>query len=112
LLSAAQVLYTERGDPICQSCATKTQVQKGHEESATTATRFAYGNLLLGLASFGFDPFFLLSTGAIGNCVFTFRRIHTDLGRGEVVRHPTRQKVAAALGAAVAVISILSRVLR
>jgi hypothetical protein len=111
LLAAEQVLYTERGEVICETCTTKAAAAASNERSASNAASLAYGNPLLGVASFFVDPFFVVSAGAIGNCLFTFRRIRADVRYGEFVRHGRRQKVAAVAGAAVAVLSVALRLL-
>lgn len=109
LLAAEQVLYSERGDVVCQTCTTKAAAVASNEKSAANAASLAYGNPLLGLASFFFDPFFVISAGAIGNCVFTFLRVRADARHGEVVRRSRLQKVASVAGAALALASVAMR---
>lgn len=111
-LPGAQVLYTDSGSVICQSCMTKRDVAAGYEASAEAAAGLAYGNPLLGLATFFFDPFFILSAGAVGNCLFTWRRVSSDLARGDSVDRPALKKVAGIIGAVLAASSIAWRLMR
>src|SRR5262245_37924214 len=83
LLTPELVLYTPRGEVICQRCLTAGEVASGHRKSAEMAKGLAYGNILLGLGSLFFDPFFALSVGAIGNGLYVFRRLRSDAQRGE-----------------------------
>src|SRR6478609_6131174 len=82
-LTAAEQLYTESGDVVCQSCTTRALVLEGHRKSAGMVRTLAYGNPLLALASFVVDPVYMLSIGAIGNGVFVLKRLVSDVERGE-----------------------------
>ena len=109
LLSPTERLYSERGDLICQACTTKKEITASNERAAKNAEALAYGNALVGIGSIFFDPFFLISSGAIGNCIYTFRRIRSEQKRGELVRHAKRQKIAAVIGAVIALLTMSSR---
>src|SRR5262249_1048995 len=56
LLAESEVLYTSRGEIVCQACTTAEEVATGHRKSAEMARGLAYGNVLLGIGSFFFDP--------------------------------------------------------
>jgi len=112
LLAAEAVLYSSKGDISCQTCVTAAEVAAGHDRSAEMARNLAYGNVVLGLASFFFNPFFLLSMGAIGNGVYVFRRLSSDARRGETVPDGTRRRIASAIGMGLGLIGFLASLLR
>jgi hypothetical protein len=107
VLKDSEILYTEAGDPICEACSQKGQARASLEKSADATRGLALGNPLLGIASFFFDPFFILSIGAIGNGIYCLRRTRSDALRGEGSRKTRVPKIAAGLGMAVGAISIL-----
>jgi hypothetical protein len=111
LLAESQVLYSARGEIVCQACTTAEEVATGLQKSAEMARGLAYGNVLLGVASFFFDPFFVLSFGAIGNGLYVFRRLRSEMRRGEKVFGAGSQRVAAGVGMALGVLSLALRLL-
>jgi hypothetical protein len=112
LLAQADILYAPNGDLICQTCTTAAQVAVGHSQSAQMARNLAYGNILLGLASFFYNPFFLLSAGAIGNGLYVFRRLRSDSQHGEKVPDGARRKILASAGAILGALGVLAALLR
>ncbi len=76
------------------------------------ARNLAYGNVLLGLASFFCNPFFLLSAGAIGNSIYIFRRLRSDSQHGEKVPDSARRKILASVGAILGALGVLATLLR
>ena len=111
LLAESQVLYSARGEIVCQACTTAEEVATGHRKSADMARGLAYGNVVLGIGSFFFDPFFAVSIGAIGNCLYVFRRLRSEAQRGEKVSDAGRQKVAAVVGLAFGGLSLALRLI-
>lgn len=74
-LAAQDVLYSPRGDVICQTCLSATQVEESMGRSAAMVKGVAYTNLPLGLLAFIFNPFWILTAGAIANGVYVLRTI-------------------------------------
>jgi hypothetical protein len=112
LLAQAEILYAPNGDLICQACTTAAQVVAGHSRSAQMARNLAYGNVLLGLASFFCNPFFLLSAGAIGNGIYVVRRLRSDSQHGERVPDSARRKILGTVGAILGALGVLATLLR
>jgi len=110
-MAERQVLYGDQGQIICQPCVTVSQVRAGHASSAATARSAAYGNVAVGVVSFLFNPFFMISIAAVGNALFVFRRTADDQGRGEVIPDATARKVAATVGALLGLASLARRFL-
>ena len=108
-LDPRQVLYGDQGQVICQPCVTTSQVRAGHAKSAATARSTAYGNIAVGVVSFLFNPFFIISIASVGNAVFVFRRIADDQGRGEVIPDAAARKVAVTIGALLGLASLAHR---
>jgi hypothetical protein len=112
VLKDLETLYTEHGDPICETCSQKGQARASLDKSADATRGMALGNPLLGIASFFFDPFFICSLGSIGNGIYCLRRTRADARRGEGSRNSRGPQIAAALGMAVGAASLLFRVFR
>jgi hypothetical protein len=111
VLEPGQVLYSEQAAIICQRCLDAAPVKAGHAQSATMASRAAYGNLFVGVASIFFNPFFLFSLAALGNMVFVLRRIDSDRKRGEVIPDATARSIVAIAGAAIGGLSLVLRLI-
>jgi putative flippase GtrA len=105
------VLYDENARVICQKCVTATQVRTGHAKSAATAKSVAYSNIVIGLVSFVWNPFFTFSIGAIGNAVFVFRRIRDDQRHGEAIPDALGRKIAVTIGAILGALALALDVL-
>jgi hypothetical protein len=110
-LDPRQVLYGAQGQVICQPCVTASQVRAGHAKSAATARSAAYGNVAVGLVSFVFNPFLVISIAAVGNALFVFRRIADDQGRGEAIPDALARKVAVTIGAVLGLAALAERLL-
>jgi hypothetical protein len=111
-LEDTQVLYTESGNPICESCLMKLQARVSLAKSADATRGLALGNPLLGLGSLFFDPFFICSLGAIGNGFYCLRRTKSDALRGEGPRNTRMPRIAAVVGMTLGALSLLLRLLR
>lgn len=75
VLSQAALLYDEQGNVICQRCLMERQSAQGHGRVAARAKRVAYASLGLGVVSWLFNPFFLVSLSAIANALFVLRSV-------------------------------------
>jgi hypothetical protein len=111
VLATQETLFTEGGDPICEACSQKRQASASIEKSSEFTRGLALGNPLLGLASFFFNPFFLISAGAIGNGIYAIKKTRADAARGEGPAHARGPKMAAVGGAVLGAASLLLRLL-
>lgn len=106
VLAVAETLYTEGGDPICEPCSQRRQASASIEKSAELTRGLALGNPLLGLASFFFNPLFLISAGAIGNGLYALKKAQSDARRGEGSKKTGGMKAAAIIGIALGAASV------
>jgi hypothetical protein len=111
VLSDAETLFTEAGDPICEQCSQKRQASASHERSGDSTRALAFGNPLLGIASFFFNPFFLLSAGAIGNGLYALKKGRSDAARGEGSSKTRGPNIAAVIGMSLGAASVALRLL-
>lgn len=105
-LAVTETLYTEGGDPICETCIQRRQASASLQKSAELTRGLALGNPLLGLASFFFNPLFLISAGAIGNGLYALKKARSDASRGEGSAKTGSVKVAAIIGMALGAASV------
>ena len=109
MLEGAQVLYTSDGEIVCQKCSTAGEVRAARAKSAAAALNVAYGNIVVGVASFFFNPLFVLSIGAVGNAVYVIRRVRGDRARGELMGDGVAREVAAVIGAGLGIVAAILR---
>jgi hypothetical protein len=110
-LASGQVLFDQSAAVVCQRCFDSAEVKSLEARAATSTSKAAYGNLFIGVFSLFFNPFWLLTFAAIGNCAYVFRQIGLDQKRGEGPSDPSGRKAIAAVGAVLGVMSALLRVL-
>ena len=66
--------------------------------------------IAVGVVSFLFNPFFIISIASVGNAVFVFRRIADDQGRGEAIPSAAARRVAVTvIGALLGLASLVHR---
>jgi len=109
VLAAAAVLYDERGVVLCQRCLMGAQALDAEKNAATKVRSIAYSGPAIGIVAMLFNPFWLLSIGAILNGVYVLRSVRHP----ETIKHlaPSiaKMKVAAIAGM---VLGALAGVLR
>jgi hypothetical protein len=71
----------------------------------------ALGNPVLGIASFFFNPFFLLSAGAIGNGLYALKKSRSDAIRGEGSSNTRGPNIAAVVGMLLGAASVVLQLL-
>jgi hypothetical protein len=111
-LLPADVLYSDEGQVVCQACSSAREVQASLQRSADAFRGLAYGNLLLGIGSLLFDPFFILSIAAVGNGIYVLRRLRADARGDDAVPDATGRAVASGIGMALAGLGVLVRLMR
>jgi hypothetical protein len=75
MLSPANTLYDDRGDVTCQRCLMERQAAQGHARVAHKVKNIAKLGPVLGLASFVFNPFLVISAAAVFNGFFVLRAV-------------------------------------
>jgi hypothetical protein len=105
-LAPVQVLYDASAAIVCQSCLDKAEVKSLEARAASSSRKAAYGNLFIGVFSLFFNPFFLLTIGAIGNAIYVFNQLEKDRKSGEFPADAGVRKGLAVAGAVFGVISI------
>jgi len=110
VLTEANTLYDDRGDVICQRCLMERQAAQGHARVAAKVKNIAKLGPVLGLASFVFNPFLIMSTAAVFNGLYVLRAI-TDTQNAKILADKLRMmKTAASAGIALGALSVALRV--
>lgn len=112
LLAPHRLLYDERGQITCETCASAHEVAASHRRSARQATALAFGNPEVGLVRLVFNPFFLMTAIAIGNGLYLFRRMRADRQHKEAGPADGAPLVAAVFGIALGALGALINLLR
>ena len=107
VLAPGEVLYDPHAAVICQSCLDKAEVKTLQTRAASSGRKAAYGNLFIGVFSLFFNPFWLLTIGAIGNAIYVFKQLELDARAGEVPADAGTRKTVAVVGAVLGVLSVL-----
>jgi len=110
-LLPGQILYDQHAAVVCQRCLDGAEVKSLEARAASSAGKAAYGNLFIGVFSLFFNPFWLLTCAAIGNCLYVFGQLKQDQRRGEAPTDATARKAVAVLGAVFGVMSVALRIL-
>lgn len=110
-LTEGQVLFDQNAAVVCQRCFDGAEVKSLEARAASSTGKAAYGNLFLGVFSIFFNPFWLLTFAAIGNCAYVFRQLNRDRQRGEAPSDATPRKAVAVLGVVFGVLSVGLRIL-
>jgi hypothetical protein len=110
MLTAANTLYDDRGNVICQRCLMERQAAQGHARVALKVKNIAKLGPVLGLASFVFNPFLIISAAAVFNGFYVLRAL-TDTENAKLLADKLKMmKTAAVAGIVLGGLSVLLRV--
>jgi hypothetical protein len=108
-LEGRAVLYTADGEIVCEKCSTQGEVRAGLARSAAAAKSAALGNVVIGAASFFFNPFYAFSLVTFGNAAYLLRQLRKEKQSGAMAGDGLVREVGAVIGAALGAASIVLR---
>jgi len=104
-LALADVIYDEQGNVRCQGCLSLAQTETAKKQSASRVLSVAYSGPVIGLASFVFNPWGLLSVAAIGNGIYVLRSLKESDTAQKIASKAEKAKVGAIAGIVLGAIS-------
>jgi hypothetical protein len=110
-LSGDSLLYDELGNIVCQRCLLDNQAQASLKRAADKVKMIAYSGPAVGIASFIFNPWWLVSVGAIGNGIYVFKSLRDPHTAKSLGTFSEKMKVAALAGMALGGVSAVLRML-
>jgi hypothetical protein len=111
LLEPADVVYDEQGNVRCQGCLSMAQTETAKMQASSRVVSVAYSGPAIGLASFVFNPWGLLSIAAIGNGIYVLRSLRESDTAQRIGAKAEKAKVGAIAGIVIGAISGLLFVL-
>jgi len=109
VLSAANTLYDDRGNVICQRCLMERQAAQGHARVANKVKNIATSAPVLGLVSFLFNPLLLFSAAAVFNGFYVLRAVRDAENAKQLGEKIRTLKVAAVAAIALGGLSFVLR---
>jgi hypothetical protein len=110
VLSAANTLYDDRGNVTCQRCLMERQAGQGHARVADKVKNIAKLGPVLGLASFVFNPFLIISAAAVFNGFYVLRAVRDTENAKLLADKLKMMKTAAIAGIVLGALSVVLRV--
>jgi hypothetical protein len=110
VLTSASTLYDDRGDVTCQRCLMERQAAQGHARVANKVKNIAKLGPVLGLASFVFNPFLIVSAAAVFNGFYVLRAVRDTENAKLLADKLERMKAAAIAGIVLGGLSVALRV--
>lgn len=110
-LSAAAVLYDERGEVRCQRCLMANQALDSQKKAAAKVKGIAYGGPVIALVALVFNPFFMMTVAAIANGIYVLRSVSHPETAKHLEGSVEKIKVAAIVGMVLGGITGLVRLL-
>lgn len=109
VLPAAAVLYDQQGNVKCQKCLMTAQVADSRKAVAAKVKGIAYGGPVIALVALVFNPFWLLTIGAIGNGLYVLRSVKDPQTAKDLGDSVEKLKVAAIAGMILGVVTGVAR---
>lgn len=98
LLAPEDVIYDEQGNVRCQRCLSLSQTETAKGQAASRVVSVAYSGPVLGLVSFVFNPWGLLSVAAIANGIYVLRSLKDSDTAQKIDAKAEKAKVGAIAG--------------
>ena len=105
LLAPGDTIYDEQGNVRCQRCLSLSQTETAKKQAASRVVSVAYSGPAIGLVSFIFNPWVLLSVAAIGNGIYVLRSLKDSDTAQKIGAKAEKAKVGAIAGIVLGAIS-------
>jgi hypothetical protein len=105
VLEPADVIYDEQGNVRCQRCLSLSQAETAKGQAASRVVSVAYSGPVIGLVSFVFNPWTLMSVAAIANGVYVLRSLKEVGTAKKIAGKAEKAKVGAIAGMVLGAIS-------